>query len=70
MSDNIQEHGDDLTSLRIAAAVAHRVCIAQEHDPAHGKLHGCCVVCASPWPCETAQVFLDAALKGCLREGE
>lgn len=39
---------------RIAQIIAHRVCIAAEHDPGNGKMHGCCVVCAEPWPCEYA----------------
>ena len=42
----------------LAAALAHRGCCGTEHDPANGKLHGCCVVCGVPWPCETAQYFL------------
>lgn len=42
----------------VAAAIAHRVCIANEHDPMNGKLHGCCVVCGAPWPCESAARFL------------
>lgn len=43
---------------KIAAATAHRVCCGTEHDPQNGKLHGYCVVCGVPWPCETAQLFL------------
>ena len=43
---------------RIAAATAHRGCCGTEHDPMNGKLHGCCVVCGVPWPCETAKTFL------------
>lgn len=42
----------------LAAAQAHRVCGSAEHDPQQGKLHGYCVVCLIPWPCETAQVFM------------
>ncbi len=42
----------------IAAATAHRACCSTEHDPANGKLHGYCVVCGVPWPCETAHAFL------------
>lgn len=45
---------------KIAAAVAHRACCGTEHDPAQGKLHGYCVVCGVPWPCETAAQFLSA----------
>ena len=44
--------------IKIAAATAHRVCCGVEHDPANGKLHGYCVVCGVPWPCETAKNFL------------
>lgn len=39
---------------RIAQITAHRGCHSAEHDPANGKLHGCCVVCGVPWPCEYA----------------
>lgn len=42
---------------RLAAASAHRICIAQEHNPSQGKLHGCCVVCAEDFPCSTAKAF-------------
>ena len=43
---------------KTAAAIAHRACCGTEHDAKHGKLHGYCVVCGVPWPCETAQMFL------------
>lgn len=39
---------------RVAQLTAHRACVGTEHDPANGKLHGCCVVCGVPWPCEYA----------------
>jgi multidrug efflux pump subunit AcrA (membrane-fusion protein) len=39
---------------RTAQIAAHRACCGTEHDPANGKLHGCCVVCGVPWPCEYA----------------
>lgn len=42
----------------LAAALAHRGCCGSEHDPQNGKLHGYCIVCGIPWPCETAQYFL------------
>jgi len=42
----------------IAAATAHRACCGVEADNSQGKLHGYCVVCGVPWPCETAQHFL------------
>ena len=47
--------------ILLAAALAHRVCCSSEHDPEKGKLHGYCVVCGVPWPCETAQQFLVVA---------
>lgn len=39
---------------RTAQIAAHRACCGTEHDPANGKLHGYCVVCGVPWPCEYA----------------
>jgi hypothetical protein len=45
-------------SSDVAAAMAHRACCGAEHDPQNGKLHGCCVVCGVPWPCDTAKHFL------------
>jgi len=44
--------------ILLAACLAHRACCGTEHDPQYGKLHGCCVVCGVPWPCETAAQFL------------
>lgn len=41
-------------SERVAQLAAHRACCGVEHDPQNGKLHGCCVVCGVPWPCEYA----------------
>jgi hypothetical protein len=49
---------EDAMLTLAAAAIAHRVCIYQEHNPNNGKVHGCCVVCGDPWPCETAKQFL------------
>ena len=37
---------------RAAQMIAHRACCGVEHDPQNGKLHGYCVVCGVPWPCE------------------
>lgn len=45
-------------SADVAAAMAHRACCGTEHDAQNGKLHGYCVVCGVPWPCETAQYFM------------
>ena len=42
----------------VAAALAHRATHRAEHDPQNGKLHGYCIVCGVPWPCETAACFL------------
>jgi hypothetical protein len=54
--DNLNENA----MLTLAAsAIAHRICIHQEHDPNNGKVHGCCVVCGDPWPCDTAKRFLN-----------
>src|SRR3990167_8214466 len=39
---------------RTAQIAAHRACCGTEHDPANGKLHGYCIVCGIPWPCEYA----------------
>jgi DNA-binding CsgD family transcriptional regulator len=39
---------------RTAQIAAHRVCCGTEHDPVNGKLHGYCIVCGIPWPCEYA----------------
>jgi hypothetical protein len=39
---------------RVAQLIAHRACCGTEHDPQQGKLHGYCVVCGVPWPCEYA----------------
>lgn len=41
-------------SERIAQIAAHRACCGTEHNPAEGKLHGFCVVCGVPWPCDYA----------------
>lgn len=43
---------DPDVSERIARIQAHRACHAAEHDPLHGKIHGYCVVCGVPFPCD------------------
>lgn len=55
---------DQQLNSDIAAAIAHRACCGTEHDPVNGKLHGLCVVCGVPWPCETAQYFLRKIVNG------
>ena len=52
------EATDDRVAILTAAALAHRACCGTEHNPEQGKLHGCCVVCGVPWPCDTAKQFL------------
>ncbi|MBP1626917.1 MAG: hypothetical protein H6Q00_1392 [Holophagaceae bacterium] len=47
-----------MSTIELAAALAHRACCNEEHDPEHGKIAGFCVVCGVPWPCETAKTFL------------
>jgi len=63
----ILEHIEDAMALiiaveslqnKIAAATAHRVCCGVEADVVNGKIHGYCVVCGVPWPCETARAFI------------
>lgn len=39
---------------RVAQLTAHRACHSAEHDPANGKIHGYCMVCGVPWPCQYA----------------
>lgn len=48
------------TSSDLAAALAHRACHSNEHDPLNGKVHGYCMVCGVQWPCDTAKYFLRA----------
>lgn len=42
----------DVDCERVAQMIAHRACCGTEHDPSNGKIHGYCVVCGVPWPCE------------------
>lgn len=47
----------------IAFFQAHRACHNAEHDPINGKIHGYCIVCGTPWPCEYSKPdLLSAAL--------
>lgn len=46
------------SEVMLASALAHRTTHSAEHDPANGKLHGYCIVCGVPWPCETAAQFI------------
>jgi hypothetical protein len=58
-SPRLPEQGEE-TNKMIAAAIAHRACHSAEHDPENGKIHGYCIVCGVPWPCDTARSFLSA----------
>ena len=49
-----EKAGDEGLRERIAQITAHRACCGSEHDVSNGKIHGCCVVCGVPWPCEYA----------------
>ena len=54
MADAIQATINSAELLeRVAQLTAHRACGGNEHD-GMGKLHGNCVVCLVPWPCEYA----------------
>lgn len=48
----------------LAAVLGHRACGSAEHNPQEGKIHGYCVVCLIPWPCDTAQAFLRSPRNG------
>ncbi len=50
------------SEVMLASALAHRATHSAEHDPANGKLHGYCIVCGVPWPCETATQFIQKPL--------
>ena len=39
---------------RVAQLTAHRATHAAEHNPSQGRIHGYCIVCGVPWPCEYA----------------
>lgn len=49
---------NDKLEDKIAAATAHRACLGVEHAPENGRVHGDCIVCGVPWPCETASKYL------------
>lgn len=53
-SDAANKSATDKLLELTAQIAAHRGCCGTEHDPANGKLHGYCVVCGVPWPCEYA----------------
>jgi len=57
-TSEVQSPCNSSLSVLIASAAAHRACCGAEHDPKNGKLHGYCVVCGVPWPCETARRYL------------
>lgn len=47
---------EELPKLAPEYAALHRACVGAEHDPVSGRLHGYCVVCGVPWPCDYAPV--------------
>ena len=47
-----------VTPELLAGAIAHRAIAIAEHDPAAGKQRGDCAVCATTWPCATAEAFM------------
>lgn len=42
----------EIAKLRADVWREHRPTGSEEHDPANGKIHGCCIRCLQPWPCE------------------
>lgn len=58
----LRKDSADRLLTKIAACTAHRACRGCEDDQANGKLHGYCIVCGVPWPCEVAQSFIDVAM--------
>lgn len=49
------QQGQSSLNERIAQLAAHRACHSAEHDPLQGRIHGYCIVCGVPWPCEIAK---------------
>ena len=49
-------------------AVTHRAVSGIEHDPSRSLFHGCCALCANPWPCDAEQE-LQAARLAAIRGG-
>lgn len=49
-------------------AVTHRAVSGIEHDPSRSLFHGCCALCANPWPCD-AEKELQAARLAAIRGG-
>lgn len=45
-------------NVRLREQLRHRACGSEEHDPANGKIHGYCIVCLTPWPCEESRLTL------------
>lgn len=50
---SLPERGEWPTE-RIAQLAAHRAVHSAEHNPEAGRIHGYCLVCGVPWPCEYA----------------
>lgn len=45
-------------NVLIASCTSHRACHSAEHNPEEGRIHGYCIVCGVPWPCEPAKKFM------------
>jgi hypothetical protein len=52
-----------MSAALVAAFQAHRACtgLEAERDDTGARIHGACIVCGQPWPCEVAQVAIDVA---------
>lgn len=50
-----------------ATILAHRTVTDAEHDPSIGRFHGNCMVCAEPWPCDTAGQLIRSGALPCHR---
>ena len=55
-------------NARLREQVGHRACLGTEHDPANGKIHGCCVICGEPWPCDYVDKSENARLREALNK--
>ena len=49
---SIRQTGEMLR--QVAVLTAHRACHSAEHNPEAGRIHGYCIVCGVPWPCDYA----------------
>lgn len=47
-----RERDAALEALRLEMWREHVPCTGTQHDPINGLIHGFCVRCRTPWPCE------------------